>query len=165
MDSHFHYLHMTGVGQETKHARVLTRDDEDKLWKSSVMGTRTSRALQKGSVLCGGENVQPSWGCWNETSQDFTNKKTRQPRQINMRTWSLFQITVVEHTKRNIQKVAHFKQSCPSVCISSSVCNTHPNRSYNFHQAEVEEPSADFWNCYHACMLCYYAALFITRGM
>ena len=46
MDSHFHHLHATGVGRETKHARVLTRDDEDKLWKSGVMGTRTPRALQ-----------------------------------------------------------------------------------------------------------------------
>ena len=27
MDSHFHHLHVTGVGRETKHARVLTRGD------------------------------------------------------------------------------------------------------------------------------------------
>ena len=46
MDSHFHHLHATGVGRETKHARVLTRGNEDKLWNSGVMGTRTPRALQ-----------------------------------------------------------------------------------------------------------------------
>ena len=45
MDSHFHHMHATGVGRETKHTRMLTRDDGDELWKSGVMGTRTP-ALQ-----------------------------------------------------------------------------------------------------------------------
>ena len=46
MDSHFHHLHATEVGWQTKHARVPTKDDEDKLWNSGVMGTRTPRAVQ-----------------------------------------------------------------------------------------------------------------------
>ena len=46
MDAHFHYLHSSGVGRVVKHARVLTKDDEEKLWKTGVMGTKTSKALQ-----------------------------------------------------------------------------------------------------------------------
>ena len=46
MDAHFHNLHSSGVGRDVKHARVLTKDDEDKLWKSGVMGTKTPKALQ-----------------------------------------------------------------------------------------------------------------------
>ena len=46
MDAHFHRLHSTGVGREVKHARVLTKEDEEKLWRSGVMGTNTPKALQ-----------------------------------------------------------------------------------------------------------------------
>ena len=46
MDAHFHHLHSTGIGREIKHARVLTKDDEDKLWSTGVMGTKTPKALQ-----------------------------------------------------------------------------------------------------------------------
>ena len=31
LDSHFHHLHSTGLGREVKHARVLTKEDEDNL--------------------------------------------------------------------------------------------------------------------------------------
>ena len=46
MDAHFHHLHSTGIGREIKHARVLTKDDEEKLWRSGIMGTNTPKALQ-----------------------------------------------------------------------------------------------------------------------
>lgn len=39
-------------------------------------GYRNTNSPAKCSVLCGGKNVQPSWGCWNETTQDITNKDT-----------------------------------------------------------------------------------------
>jgi len=45
MDTHFHQHHSMGVGGETKHTRVLTKDDEEKLWRSGVMGTRTPKML------------------------------------------------------------------------------------------------------------------------
>ena len=46
MDAHFHLLHSSGIGREIKYARVLTKDDEEKLWRSGVMGTNTPKALQ-----------------------------------------------------------------------------------------------------------------------
>lgn len=45
MDTHFHQHHSMGVGGEIKHTRVLTKDDEEKLWRSGVMGTRTPKML------------------------------------------------------------------------------------------------------------------------
>ena len=33
------------LGRDVKHARVLTIDDEERLWKSGVMGTKTPKAL------------------------------------------------------------------------------------------------------------------------
>ena len=66
MDSHFHQLHSTGVGIEIKHARVLTIEDEKKLWTSGVMGTSSAIALQnavfyligKMFSLCGGVEMR-----------------------------------------------------------------------------------------------------------
>jgi hypothetical protein len=50
MDAHFHYLNSSGVhvGRDVKHVRVLIKEleDEEKLWRSGVMGTKTSKALQ-----------------------------------------------------------------------------------------------------------------------
>ena len=46
MDAHFHQLHSSGIGREIKHARVLTKDDEEKLWRSGVMGTSTPKAFK-----------------------------------------------------------------------------------------------------------------------
>ena len=46
MDAHFHYLHSTGIGREVKHARVLIKDDEDKLWSKGIMNTNTPKALR-----------------------------------------------------------------------------------------------------------------------
>ena len=46
LDSHFHNLHASGLGREVKHARVLSKDDEEKLWKSGVLGISSPRSLQ-----------------------------------------------------------------------------------------------------------------------
>ena len=46
LDSHFHQLHSTGIGRDVKHAKILTKDDEEKLRKSGVIGTKTPKALQ-----------------------------------------------------------------------------------------------------------------------
>ena len=36
MDAHFHHLHSNGVGREIKHAKSLSREDEQKLWVTGV---------------------------------------------------------------------------------------------------------------------------------
>ena len=46
MDAHFHQLHTSGIGREPKHASVLSKEDEEKLWRSGVMGTANPKALQ-----------------------------------------------------------------------------------------------------------------------
>ena len=46
LDSHFHNLHSIGFGREVKNARVLTKKDEDKLWKSGILDTTSPKALQ-----------------------------------------------------------------------------------------------------------------------
>ena len=51
MDAHFHHLHSNGVGREMKHAKSLSREDEQKLWATGVMGTTTPRALQNAAFL------------------------------------------------------------------------------------------------------------------
>ena len=46
MDAHFHQLHSTGIGRDVKHARALTTDDEEKLWRNGVMGTKTPKLFK-----------------------------------------------------------------------------------------------------------------------
>ena len=38
------------MGRDVKHARVLTEEDEEKLWESGVLGTAFPKALQ--NVMC-----------------------------------------------------------------------------------------------------------------
>ena len=57
MDVHFHNLHFNGVGREIKHAKSLSREDEQKLWATEVMGTTTPKALQNAAFFIVGKIV------------------------------------------------------------------------------------------------------------
>lgn len=62
-DSEFRSLHEDGIGTEKKSAAIITKEDEDRLWDSGVLSTKTPDGLQKavfyylGKVCClrGGE--------------------------------------------------------------------------------------------------------------
>ena len=66
MDSQFHHLHSTGIGREVKHAKVLTKEDEHRLWRTGTMGTNSPKALQNAAFytvgkmfsLCGGVEIR-----------------------------------------------------------------------------------------------------------
>ena len=58
LDSYFHKLHSEGVGRQTKHAEVITSDEQDQLWKTTtptcrwqdVLPLRRSRTLRTTTV-------------------------------------------------------------------------------------------------------------------
>ena len=112
MDSHFHHLHATEVGWQTKHARVLTKDDEDKLWNSGVMGTRTPRAVQNAVFYVVGKMFSLRGGV--EMRQVKISKKRRHVRQICVHG------ACFKAQQWNVKKAAHCKQSCSSDHMSSS---------------------------------------------
>ena len=47
LDSVFHKLHSDGIGVQTKHTEILTKEDEEKLWKSGVMSLTTPESHTK----------------------------------------------------------------------------------------------------------------------
>ena len=55
LDSYFHKLHSEGVGRQTKHAEVVTSDEEDQLWKEGVMNTTTPMGLQNAAFFIVGK--------------------------------------------------------------------------------------------------------------
>ena len=63
LDAHFHNLYSDGIGRQVQHAEVFTKEDEEKLWKSGVLGTNAPRCLHNAAFftvgkmfcLCGGE--------------------------------------------------------------------------------------------------------------
>ena len=52
-DSVFKQLHQKGIGTETKETRVLTKDDEDELWKK-VMDLDSPKGLLRAIFFCNG---------------------------------------------------------------------------------------------------------------
>ena len=46
LDAYFHKLHSDGIGRQVKHAEVFTKEDEEKLWGTGVLGTNTPACLQ-----------------------------------------------------------------------------------------------------------------------
>ena len=46
LDAVFHKLHSEGIGVQVKHAEVLTKEDEAKLWNSGVMSATSPKSLQ-----------------------------------------------------------------------------------------------------------------------
>ena len=55
MDSHLYNLHSNDIGWHMKHAKAISKDDEQKLWQSGVMGTSTSRSLQNAAFFVVGK--------------------------------------------------------------------------------------------------------------
>ena len=55
LDALFHKLHSDGIGVQTKHTEILTKDDEEKLWTSGIMGMATPRALQNAAFFVAGK--------------------------------------------------------------------------------------------------------------
>ena len=51
LDRQLRFLRGSGVGVELKHASIITAEDEDKLWKSGVLGIDNPVALLKRCVL------------------------------------------------------------------------------------------------------------------
>ena len=49
------HLHSNSAGREMKHAKSLSREDEQKLWATGVMGTTTPRALQNAAFFIVGK--------------------------------------------------------------------------------------------------------------
>ena len=55
LDLHYHHLHGSGLGRPMKHARVLSDYDEDKLWRSGVLGTSSPQTLQNAVFYMAGK--------------------------------------------------------------------------------------------------------------
>ena len=55
LDALFHKLHSDGICVQVKHAEILTKEDETKLWDSGVMGSTTPRALQNAAFYTVGK--------------------------------------------------------------------------------------------------------------
>ena len=45
-DVHFNKLHSDEIGRQVKHAEVISKNDEQRLWESGVMGVSDPKALQ-----------------------------------------------------------------------------------------------------------------------
>ena len=46
LDNVFRKLHENGIGRKVKHAEIVTKDEENQLWESGKLGTKTPRSLQ-----------------------------------------------------------------------------------------------------------------------
>ena len=55
LDSYFHESHSEGVGRKTKHAEVVTSDEEDQLCNEGVMITVTPTGLQNAAFFVVGK--------------------------------------------------------------------------------------------------------------
>ena len=58
LDVHFNNLHSSGIGRQVNHAEVISKQEENKLWESGVLGDSDPKSLQNavfytvGKMLC-----------------------------------------------------------------------------------------------------------------
>ena len=58
LDVHFNKLHSSGIGRQVNHAEVISKQEENKLWESGVLGDSDPKSLQNavfymvGKMLC-----------------------------------------------------------------------------------------------------------------
>ena len=55
LDAHFHQLHLEGIGRQVQHAEIITKSEENQLWKSGVMRISTPRSFQNVVFYCMGK--------------------------------------------------------------------------------------------------------------
>ena len=55
LDALFRQLHSEGIGIQTKRTETITKEDEEKLWSSGVMGESTPKALQNATFFVVGK--------------------------------------------------------------------------------------------------------------
>ena len=55
LDALFHKLHAEGHGVQVKHAEILTKEDEAKLWKSGVLRTTSPKSMQNAAFCVAGK--------------------------------------------------------------------------------------------------------------
>ena len=56
LDNVFRKLHENGIGAKVRHAEVITKDEENQLWDSGVIGTDSPRSLQNAVFYYNGKN-------------------------------------------------------------------------------------------------------------
>ena len=56
LDNVFRKLHENGIGRKVKHAEIITKDEENQLWESGELGTKTPRSLQNAVFYYNGKN-------------------------------------------------------------------------------------------------------------
>ena len=59
MDSYFHNLHSNSIRRHMKHAKSLSKEDEQKIWQSGVMETSTPRSLQNAAFFVASKMFLP----------------------------------------------------------------------------------------------------------
>ena len=59
MEQMFSELRKQGVGAEVKHTPIITKEEEDQLWKAKEMGTDTPKQLLQAVFFLRGKNVLP----------------------------------------------------------------------------------------------------------
>ena len=58
LDVQFHKLHSNGIGRKTKQSEVISKEEEQRLWESGVLGMADPKSLQTavfyilGKMLC-----------------------------------------------------------------------------------------------------------------
>ena len=64
LDVHFNKLHSSGIGRQVNHADVISKQEENKLWESGVLGDSEPKSLQNkvfytfGKMLCSRGGVE-----------------------------------------------------------------------------------------------------------
>jgi hypothetical protein len=81
LDYVFHKLHSDGIGVQTKHTEVLTKEDEEKLWKSGVMSLTTPESLQNAAFFVVGKMFCLRGGAEHRSLKPSQLKRLHNPHQ------------------------------------------------------------------------------------
>jgi len=72
VDNTFKKLRAEGIGCNSKHAKTLSKEEENKLWDSGVLGTPTPQALLRAVFYLNGKKLLPTWAARAQESPALT---------------------------------------------------------------------------------------------
>lgn len=100
LDTLFHNLHSEGIGRQTKHAEVISLEEEEKLWKSQVMNLERPRGLLNAAFYIAGKMF-----CLRGGQEHRELRLTQLERLESMYTMKMCQKTETVHLNSYVLRV------------------------------------------------------------
>ena len=122
LDVHFRRLHETGIGRRVKHAEVISKEEEDRLWRQNCMGAAAPRGLLNAVFYLNGKNFCLRGG------EEHRNVKLSQLQRLSQPDRWIYHENCSKNRAGTFKQLHLASKEVPTHCtcnLSAERCHVH----------------------------------------